>query len=149
MNGAMLNVHGMARIAETPNEKKIGGSTYYQVRLGQYPTEATKRDRELIWAELKGRENQDPPLKGDIIHIASGTYDVHKVQRDDGDIRRYHTLTAYVWRVCGGSGNGTQGSTTTERTTASASAPAPVASTAGPSAATPPPEMPDDEDIPF
>jgi hypothetical protein len=139
MNGATLNIHGMARIAETPTVKKIGSSEYYQVRLAQYPTEATRRELEFIWAELKAREAQKQPQKGDIIHIASGTYGVHKVQRDDGDIRRYHTLTAYVWRIC----NTVSAATAEERP-----APAPAAVTA-PSAATPPPEVPDDEDIPF
>ena len=135
MNGALLNVFGLGKLATEPKVKDVGGTKYIQVQLAQYPVEEVKRVRGFIWMELKARENQPIPKKGDVVSIASATYDVHKVERDGGT-KHYHTLTAYVWRILpsGPPAKNTE-------------APESVGATAPGSKATPP-ELAD-EDIPF
>lgn len=98
MNGALLNIFGLGQIATDIKEKTVGNSVYFQVQLGEYPPSESKRERSFVWMELKARDQQDKPKKGDVISIASATYDVHKVNKD-GQTRHYHTLTAYVWRI--------------------------------------------------
>lgn len=148
MQGAMLNVYGMGMIATEPTEKSIGNARYFKVMLGQYPPEESKRQRDLLWVDLKARDQQRPPRKGDIVVIASGTYDVGIQRTQEGETKKYHTLTAFVWRLLP-TGSDSRGSDeqNDNEPAETTSTPAPKPQTE--SAATPPPDVPDSTTIPF
>lgn len=141
MNGALLNVFGLAQIATDVKEKTVGNTLHFQVQLAEYPPSNSQRERSLVWMELKHRDQQEKPKKGDVISIASATYDVHKVNKD-GQTRHYHTLTAYVWRILPAA----KMSTASAAPAATAPEPQPVAAENGGGAT--PPSL-GDEDIPF
>jgi hypothetical protein len=82
--------------------------------------------------------------------IASGTHDVGMKRNEDGETKRYPTLTAYVWRILP---SGEQDTDVPDERTEEA--PAETATNVSPpepateSAATPPPDVPDASVIPF
>ena len=147
MQGALLNIFGTGVIVTEPTERNIGNARYYSVKLGQYPPEDSRRDRDLIWADLKFRDQQKAPQKGDAIMISSGTYDIGMKRKDDGTTQRFNTVTVYVWRILPSESRFVVSESNTEPSTQQPkpSAPAPQKE----SAATPPPEIPDSSDIPF
>lgn len=139
-NGGFFNINGMGRIVTDVDVRQGKKNSYAKIELAEWPPDPDNdRKRGLIQISLKMQPEQQPPKKGDVIYIISGTYNRNPGTRDDGSTIYYHNLTAYVWRIL---------PVGVQRTAASpASKPAPPDQ---PSAATPPPSLDEeDEDVPF
>lgn len=139
-NGGQMNVYGMGQIVNDPQAREIGNSRRVQVELIAYPhEEAGKWKRAPFRIDLRLRDGQSVPTKGQVIVVNSGVYGIDEREKD-GETKYYHNSLAFSWRVLDTS---TQTPTITKRT----EQPVEGAQVGDVREATPPPEPPGDEKV--